>query len=158
MRFRSNHERSAVVILIIAAAALTILPLTEDLRPFRPHWLTLALFYMGVFAPLQSGIIRSWLLGVMVDVITGSLLGIHALTFAFTTFIALQFHLQLRVFAGAQQMVIVAIVTAINLVAEYLIYNATGRTPETLLFWGPILTTPLFWPPLYVLADRLIRR
>ncbi len=158
MKFRSNHGWRVPLLLIITAAALTILPLAESIRPFRPHWIALVLFYLGVFAPLQSGIIRSWLLGLMVDLLTGSLLGIHALTFAFTTFVALQFHLQLRVFVGTQQMIIIAIVTMVNLTMEYLIHGATNGAPESMLFWWPILTTPLFWPPLYLLADRLSRR
>ncbi len=154
---RSNAAWSMAAILVAGAILLTLIPLPETLRPFRPHWLTLVLFYLGVFSPLQSGIIRSWLLGIIVDVLTGTLMGLHALTFSLTTFIALQFHLQLRIFVVAQQMITITGLILLNLIIEILIRAATDNSPDTLLFWGPLLTTPLFWPPVYILADRMTR-
>lgn len=147
-----------MVLLLSLATILTLIPLPESIRPFRPHWITLALFYLGVFLPLQSGMIRSWLLGIAVDALTGTLFGIHALTFAFTTFVALQLHLQLRVFVIPQQMIVITLLILINLTIEAVILSATTAGPQTLLFWGPLLTTPLLWPPFYLLAERLGRR
>ncbi len=158
MRVRSQREWRGVALLFSLAIILTLIPLPESLRPFRPHWITLALFYLGVFLPLQSGMVRSWLLGIVVDALTGTLFGVHALTFAFTTFIALQLHLQLRVFVIPQQMVVITLLILANLAIEAVIQAATTTAPQTLLFWGPLLTTPLFWPPLYLLAERLGRR
>ncbi len=158
MRVRSNREWRGVALLLSLAIILTLIPLPETLRPFRPHWITLALFYLGVFLPLQSGMVRSWLLGIVVDALTGTLFGVHALTFAFTTFIALQLHLQLRVFVIPQQMVVITLLILVNLTIEAVIQGATTTGPQTLLFWGPLLTTPLFWPPFYLLAERLGRR
>lgn len=143
-------------LLLALAMVLTLIPLPDNLRPFRPHWLTLALFYLGIFMPLQSGVIRSWLLGIFTDGVSGTLLGIHALNFAFVTYGALLFHQRLRLYAVVQQMVVVTLIMAINLSAEYLIRGATDGSASTLLFWAPLLTTPLFWPLLYLLGDRLI--
>ncbi len=143
-------------LLLVLAMALTLIPLPENLRPFRPYWLTLALFYLGIFMPLQSGVIRSWLFGILIDGVTGTLLGIHALNFAFVTYVALLFHQRLRLYAVVQQMAVLFVIMAINLGAEYLIRGATDGSTNSLLFWAPLLTTPLFWPLLYLLGDRLI--
>lgn len=143
-------------LLLALAMTLTLVPLAEGLRPFRPYWLTLTLFYLGIFMPLQSGVIRSWLFGVLIDGITGTLLGIHALNFAFVTYVALLFHQRLRLYAVVQQMMVLTLIMAITLSAEFLIRGATDGSANTLLFWAPLLTTPLFWPLLYLLGDRLI--
>ena len=142
--------------LLTLSLLLTLVPLPEAVRPYRPDWFLLVLFYLGIFMPLQSGILRSWLLGLAVDGATGSLLGLHALSFAFTTYIALLFHQRLRLFAVVQQMLLLTVVVAINLLIEYLIRGATDSMTGGLLFWAPLLTTPLCWPLLYLLGDRLI--
>ncbi len=144
------------LLLLATAMALTLIPLPESLRPFRPYWLTLALFYLGIFMPQQSGVIRSWLLGILTDGVSGTLLGIHALNFAFTTYAALLFHQRLRLYAVVQQMSILTLIMAINLGVEYLIRGATDSSVSSWTFWMPLITTPLFWPLLYLLGDRLI--
>ena len=144
------------LLLLAMMAVLTLVPLPDSLRPFRPHWITLALFYLGIFMPLQSGVIRSWLLGIFIDGASGTLLGIHALSFAFTTYVALLFHQRLRLYAVVQQIFILTLVVAINLGVEYLVRGATDSSANTPLFWAPLITTPLCWPLLYLLGDRLI--
>ncbi len=144
------------LLLLVISLLLTLIPLPEAVRPFRPHWMILALFYLGIFMPLQSGIIRSWLLGGVTDGVTGTLLGIHALTFALTTYIALLFHQRLRLYAVVQQMALLTLIMAMTLGIEYLIRGATDGSANSLLFWAPLITTPLLWPLLYLLGDRLI--
>ena len=143
-------EWGRFTLLLTIAAALTIIPLPESLRPYRPHWMLLALFYLGTYLPAQTGIIRSWLLGILIDAISGSLLGIHAITYAFTSYITLQFHLRLRLYAMVQQMLVITLLLCVNLTIEFLIRSATEGMPDTTLFWAPILTTPLLWPLFFI--------
>lgn len=155
----SGHAKQywgSFFLLLMAMMVLTLIPLPEGLRPYRPHWLTLGLFYLGIFMPLQSGVIRSGLLGVLTDGVTGTLLGLHALNFAFTTYVALLFHQRLRLYAVVQQMMILTLIMALNLSAAFLIRGATDGSSSPPLFWAPLITTPLFWPLLYLLGDRLI--
>ncbi len=153
----SNRRYGGTILLLLAGAiVLTLLPLPEWLRPMRPHWLTLVLFYVGVYLPLQSGILRSWVIGALADAMTGSLLGVHALSCAFTTYIALLFHQRFRLFAIVQQMLILTLIVAANLILEYLVHRTTDGTVAGWSFWGPLLTTPLCWPLLYLLGDRLL--
>jgi rod shape-determining protein MreD len=142
--------------LLAVALVLTLIPLPEWLRPFRPYWLTLTLFYLGIFLPQQNGVIRSWLLGVFTDGLSGTLLGIHAVNFAFTSYVALLFHQRLRLYAVVQQMSMLTLLMAIQLVVEYLIRGATDGIPTGWHFWMPLITTPLFWPLLYLLGDRML--
>ena len=154
MKRNNQHELGAPILLLVSALFLTLVPLPESLRPFRPHWISLVLLYLAIYAPLQTGILRSWFFGILTDALTGTLFGTHALTYAATTFIGLRFHLQLRVFVVLQQMITVALITLLNLLIIYLIRTITTGAPDTLGFWAPLLTTPLLWPVLYLLADR----
>lgn len=155
MKRGNQHELGTPILLLVSALFLTLVPLPEALRPFRPHWISLVLLYLAIYAPLQTGVVRSWIFGIMTDALTGTLFGTHALAYAVTTFVGLRFHLQLRVFVILQQMIVVALITLLNLLIIYLIRSTTTGAPESLGFWGPLLTTPLLWPPLYLLADRL---
>ncbi len=54
-----------------------------------------------------------------------------------------------------QQFLVLSLVVAVNLLIEFLIRGATDGSANTLLFWAPLLTTPLLWPFLFLLGDRL---
>jgi len=102
-------------------------------------------------------VVRSWLFGLLVDGLTGSLLGTHGLTFAFTTYITLQFHLRLRLFAIIQQMLLFSLILALNLALEFLLRSATEGALLSPLFWLPLLTTPLLWPLFFLLREPPIQ-
>jgi rod shape-determining protein MreD len=98
-------RRGGVVILLsfLVAFLLMVLPLPEWARSFRPQWYTLVLIYWCMASPQRVGVGVGWLTGIIVDVLTGTLLGQHALSLSVIAYITQKLHQRLRLFPIWQQ-------------------------------------------------------
>ena len=84
-----GHGRLVIVVTLCIAMLLTILPMPDWARPFRPQWVTLVLLYWAIALPHRIGVGSGFLVGIVLDVLTGTLLGQHALGLTIVTFIAI---------------------------------------------------------------------
>ena len=50
-----------------------------DFGYLRPHWVALVLIYWVIALPYRIGIAVAWVLGVILDILLGSLIGQHAI-------------------------------------------------------------------------------
>lgn len=147
----------AVAMTFVVALMLVILPLPDWASPWRPAWLSMVLIYWCMATPQKVGLGFGWMLGLMVDVLTGTLLGQHALALSIVAYLTERFHLQLRVRAVWQQGITVFFLV---LMAESLALWVKGiqglPTAEDRVLW-PALTSTLMWPWVFVIL-RDIRR
>ena len=88
---------------ISIALLLGLLPLPPMLQPLRPYWLALVLAYWVLEAPERVGLGFAFAVGVLADLLYGSLLGEQALRLVIMTFILQRFRLRLRFFPLSQQ-------------------------------------------------------
>ena len=79
MTLARHHGGGAIVFTFIIALLLTIMPLPEWARYLRPDWVGLVLIYWCLAVPERVGVITGWLMGLLVDLLTGAILGQHAL-------------------------------------------------------------------------------
>lgn len=150
-------RKTAIYLTMAAALMLTILPLPEWAAPYRPEWLALVLLYWAMALPKVVNITSAWVLGIVLDLLTGSLLGQHALGLIVLSLITIHLHQQLRNFPIWQQSLVVAIIIAAYLGLMLWIEGLRGRAPETWLYWAPVLSSLLLWPWIFVFL-REIRR
>lgn len=157
---RHDHPANArwvILLSLVAALMLTIWPMPVAIEPFRPHWTALALIYWVMAMPHRVNVGTAWCCGLVLDVLTGSLLGQHALALAVMTVLVAGVHLRVRVFPVWQQAVTVMGLLAVYEVLLILVDGSTGHLYEPEWRWGPILTGMLFWPwTLFLL--RFLRR
>ena len=73
------------------------------LQPLRPYWLALVLAYWVLEAPERVGLGFAFAVGVLADLLYGSLLGEQALRLVIMAFILQRFRLRLRFFPLSQQ-------------------------------------------------------
>ena len=100
----SSHRGGMVIFFsIFIALVLAILPMPETLQSYRLQWLTLVLIYWCLAIPERVGVGVSFLAGIMLDIITGSLLGQHAMSLSVVAFITVKTHQRVRVFPPWQQ-------------------------------------------------------
>ena len=87
----------------------------------RPDWVLLVLIYWVIALPHRVGVMTAWVIGLMVDVLLGSLLGQHALIFLLVAYIAQNLYQRLRMFAVWQQsMVVFALIGLSHLLGFWL--------------------------------------
>jgi rod shape-determining protein MreD len=153
-------HRGGVVILLTFCLALLlmILPLPEWARPFRPQWVTLTLIYWALAAPQRVGVGVGFVLGITLDVLTGTLLGQHALGLSLVAYATIKLHQRVRVFPLWQQSLVVLVL----LVSEHLItlwvMGATREQPPGLEYWAVPPIGALMWPWVFIVLRDLRRR
>jgi len=146
-----------ILLSFLLALILTLLPLPEWARLYRPQWPTLILIYWVMATPHRVGVGIGWLTGIAVDVMTGTLLGQHALALSLVAYITQKMHQRLRLFPLWQQSLTILILMLIEKLLALWVMGATSRPAPSLLFWAPPLVGMLLWPWIYIIL-RDIRR
>lgn len=149
---KSQHS-SVIYITLLFAILLMLLPLPDTLRYARPEWVAMTLIYWAMALPQRVSIGVAWLTGLVMDVITGGVLGIHAFAYALVIYLVGRLHLQLRQYPLWQQAI--TILSLVFLVHFIVILNAPINF--SWINWMTVLTSTLVWPLVYALL-RKIRR
>ncbi|MCB1773221.1 MAG: rod shape-determining protein MreD [Gammaproteobacteria bacterium] len=149
--------RPVIYITICIAMLLTILPMPEWARPFRPQWVTLVMVYWAIALPHRVGVGSGFIAGIVLDVLTGTLLGQHSLGLSVVMFIAIQLHQRIRVFPFWQQSLgILVLLIVEHLLSLWVIGATRGEAPD-LGYWAVPLIGALLWPWMFVTL-RKVRR
>ncbi len=140
---------------VLAALALTIMPLPAAIEAFRPDWVMMMLIYWAIVAPQKYSVGTAWLIGIVMDVAQGTMLGQHALTMCLIVFVTIRFHLQMRVFPLTQlTLTVMAMLSAYQFLLFW-INGVAGVTAPATVYWGPVITGTLIWPALSMFMNGL---
>jgi len=153
----AGQGRLVIIATLGVAMLLTILPMPEWARPFRPQWVALVLLYWAIALPHRVGVGSGFVAGVVLDVLTGTLLGQHALGLSVVTFIAIELHQRIRVFPFWQQSLGILILLVIDHLLALWVTGATRGVAPGLVYWTVPLIGALLWPWIFVTL-RKIRR
>lgn len=138
-----------VLLTFIVALMLTMLPLPDSVRAFRPDWIALIMIFWAMNVPRSYGVGIAWIVGIVLDVSQGTLLGQHALALCAVTFVTVRFHLLMRVFPLLQ---LTATVFALLALYQFLLFwvnGVAGVTTTSTVYWAPVLSGAVLWPLLY---------
>ncbi len=141
-----RHGGLAIVLSFAAALLLTIVPLADALRPLRPDWVGLTLIYWTLMLPDRVSVGTGWLVGLLLDVLTGSLLGEHAFGLAVVAFLCVRLHQRIRVYPLWQQALTVLMLLALHQLLSLWIERTVGRPAPGWIYWLPSFTGALLWP------------
>ena len=154
----TEHRGGGIILLsFIVAFALTIIPLPGNMEALRPEFVTLTLIYWCMALPNRIGLGKAWIAGLFLDVFRVTLLGQHALALTLVAFFILQLHQRIRVFPLWQQAISIGILILIQVALVLWIKGIMGEHTEIWKALIPVLTTSLFWPPIFLLM-RYLRR
>ncbi len=155
----ARHQNGVVIlILFLIALVLTVIPLPDWMRDFRPQWVALTLIYWCMALPQRVGVGTAWTLGIFEDVLTGTLLGQHALGLSVTAFLALRLHQRIRVFPLWQQSLSVFVLLLVEHLLSLWVIGATGQPTPSLWYWMPTVVGMFLWPWLYIVLRDVRRR
>jgi rod shape-determining protein MreD len=149
----------AIVLSLLVALVLAIVPLPGWAGLARPEWVLLVLLYWCLALPTRVGVGISWLTGLGVDVLTGSLLGEHGLGYALAAYIVVKLHQRIRVYPEWQQAGVVLLLLLLNQLTSLWVLGVTGRAPDAMLtYFLPSLVGMLLWPFLLLFLRGYRRR
>lgn len=147
-----------IVFTFLLACMLNVLPLPTWANFFRPDWTILVLFYWVIAVPHRINLGIAWLLGLLTDTLTSSVLGEHALAMTILAYVAVKIHKQLRVLPLWQQaLFLVPLFFAYQLLIV-MINTMLGMSGAGWWFFLPTLTSALLWPWLFILLRDCRRR
>jgi len=155
----STDARSLFVIGLTLAVGLvlSVFPLPEWAQPYRPQWPLMVLSYWCMALPHRVGVLAGWSTGLLVDVMTGTLLGQHALGYAIGAYLVLSLHRRLRLFPWWQQAASVGGIFALDRLIALVATGATGGIAPGWSHWLAPVSSTLLWPWIFIVL-RDIRR
>ena len=157
---RGSNRISVLVIwlTLLIGLCVQIIPWSPEYNIFKPHLLMLIMAYWLIALPHRIGMGVAFLLGIVLDLFSGSLLGIHAFIFSCVAYLLIfKFQLIRNLALWQQSIVIFAVSLCYNLLVflfQVSIYHTITISPLILV---SSLIDGLLWIVIY-LSLRLIRR
>ncbi len=158
MKMASHSGGWVITLSFVVALLLTMMPLPDWAANLRPEWVTLALIYWCMALPQRVGVGIAWILGLLLDVVRGSVLGQYALALAVVAFITHSIYQRLRLYPLWQQAIIVMMLVLLELLIVLWVKGIIGQTPGSWFYWLPAASSMVLWPWIFVLMRDLRRR
>jgi rod shape-determining protein MreD len=152
-----QNNGGIIIFSLLLALILSIMPMPLSFDSFRPDWVLVVLFYWCLALPSKVNVITAWVMGLLLDVLLGSVLGVHAAAMALATYIIVINYQKIRNFSVWQQALIIGFVSALyHLLVFWLQYFLTDAVfLSTYLY--PVFIDILLWPWAFLLL-RKVRR
>lgn len=158
MMRESRIRRIPVVLSALVALALAIVPLPSVLETVRPDFLVLVVFYWSIEQPRAGGLALAFFSGLALDLVSGVVLGQHALALTLTAAWATNLRLRIRVFSILSQcLTVFALLTGYQFIIFW-IDGATGNPVTAYSRWLAPVIGALIWPLMVGVLSKLHER
>jgi len=151
------HNGFVILLTFLLALMLAIMPMPITVDSFRPDWVLIVVLYWSIALPTKVNVITAWILGFILDVLLGSVLGVHAAAMAISVYIAAVNYQKIRNFSLWQQALIVAVLSALYNLVTFWMEHFLTQVPFLISYLYPVLTSMIVWPWAFLLL-RKVRR
>lgn len=135
-----------------------IIPL-GSFAPARPAGLLLVLIYWATAVPNRVSIGAGWWSGLLLDIVTGTLLGQHSLAYCIVLYMAQHRYPRFQVYIfWLQLLALASLLVLYELTLLGIRLFIQEFTPEYTWGWLSIVTSLLLWPLLFVILSDIRRR
>ncbi len=138
---------------LVAAVLLMIMPLPPWMEMLRPYWPALVLIYWNLESDRLQSLGQAFVLGLVLDLVTGSLLGQNAMGLVIISYLLGRFRSRIRFFPPWQQALAVFALLVNDRIVQLWIVVLAERGWPGLQWWLPALVGWLVWPWLFLLLD-----
>jgi len=152
------HCSWVILVSFIISLMLMVIPLPDAIDPARPHFTALCLIYWSMALPQRVGVGFAWLLGLLLDVILGSLMGMHALSLSIIVFLTLKLHQRIRVYPVWQQALTILLLIGLNQLIILWVRGVIATQPTSWTYWLASFSSMLIWPLVYGVMRNVRRR
>ena len=154
---RVHQGRWVIPASFAMALLLTALPMPEAAANWRPAWVALVLVYWCMAAPEQVGVVVGWTVGLLLDVMTGTLLGQHALGLSVVAYVAHHTHRRVRVLPLWRQGITIFVLVFFYQALVLWSNGIRGIPVAAPAYWTSPFVSMLLWPWIFIVL-RVIRR
>ena len=146
----------AVVLSFAAAAVLELLVMPQNVSFLRPEWMVLTLIYWLLRHPERVGLLTAFIVGLIMDVMSGSYLGVHIIACCVVSYLSLTMHKRLKMFPVMQQSLVIFFIISILLMIVMTIRATLGAADNNFSYLWSALSSSLIWPFVLIFTDRLV--
>ncbi len=147
-----SQEKNIMRISMLVAVLITLLPFPAAL--VKPYWVALVLIYWILESEYFRRLELVFVLGLILDFLTGTLLGQHALSLLIIAYLLLQFRQRIRFFPPWQMTLMTFVLLVNDRILQLWVLWLAGQIP-TWEYWLSPLFGAAIWPWLFLLLDRL---
>ena len=145
-----------ITLSLLLSIILTIT--TFPLGYFSPDWIHLFLIYWILATPGSIGLVTAWVIGLLVDVVLGSTLGVNALVYSLIGYLIFKSYMVIRYLTVLQQAILILFLLLIKVTLILWIDDMMGTSNYTTsLYWTPVVSS-LAWPLVYYFLRNVRRR
>ena len=137
---------SGIFFTLFLCLLLAIWPIPVDVKWLRPEFGFLFVFYWVNRFPFRLGLIFAWCTGMVFDVVTGEVIGQHALSLTIVTYLIVIFNSQIKRSTLVGEVALIFVLMLAYVFFGLWIDAMTGRVIWTLELILPALATALCWP------------
>jgi len=137
--------RFAPILTLLLAIVLAAMPLPGAVAQFKPDWVAVTMIFWALASPPAFGLVTALVVGLMLDVLSGALLGQHGFGLMLIVYLCRKFRPRLRAFPALQSTLVVAALLALNEFLLLWIDGVSGRTVPIGERWGPVASGTLLW-------------
>ena len=155
MRIAKSSHPFLIAASFLIAIVLTLLPLPQWAIWIRPQWVLSLLIYWILAAPDRCGVGFSFSVGLFLDILTGTPLGLQVFIFVLLAFFVLNYQRVIAHFSVWQKAWVVGIFAMTNALMQGWLLVWLDHGAFHLLYVLSAVTTGLIWPFLSITLDRL---
>ncbi|QYJ78462.1 rod shape-determining protein MreD [Shewanella acanthi] len=157
MSIQAANGRLLVWLTLFVGLISQIMPLPSVIEAWRPDWLLMILIYWSIALPHRYNILTAWLMGLALDILLGSTLGIRSLAMSLVIYMAVLHCQRLRNFPQWQQaLVVMSLICTYHLIVYWVQFVMEGSKFDLDLFL-PAVSGLVFWPWIFWILRRLRR-
>ena len=138
-----------------AAFLFMVLPFPDWLSALRPFLLALVVAYWVLETPQRVGLGRVFLIGLVLDLASFSVLGEHALRLVLIACVLHLMRSRFRFYPVWQQSGFLMLMLYVDLTVLWLMHLSQGLPMVQAEVWSSPVLAFLIWPWLYMLLDNL---
>jgi len=140
------------------ALLFMLLPLPMDWRWARPEIIALLCLYWMFYYPERLGVGMAFVVGLLQDLVAGSVLGQHAFALVLMVYIAQLSHQRLRSYGNVQQMLWLLLLVGVYVLLLHWVSAFMGHNTSSPSHYAPVLISAIVWPLFRTGMDSLRQR
>ncbi|GLX83346.1 rod shape-determining protein MreD [Thalassotalea eurytherma] len=148
------HNGIIILLTLLLSLIAAIMPMPITLDTFRPDWVLVVTMYWAIALPSRVNVITAWVMGLLLDILLGSTLGVHAAAMATTIFIASGNFQKIRNFSLWQQSLVVGVLASLFHLIVFWLQRFLTDVVFLPSYLYPVLTSMVLWPWAFLLLRK----
>ena len=137
-------------LLLGCSIILQILPLPHILEYLRPDLVLISLIYVALYRPGNISLLFVWLVGLFVDLLLGTTLGIHAALYCFFVVVVMILSKRVSTWSFSQKIIFIAVLYFIYLSFLGFLSMLWSGLPLQSMYLFSVISAVIYWIFLYM--------